>query len=137
MKDIKAMANEILALTEKLYHISPVHPGYSEVLGQIVEKQAEVDKERTRIEDLNSAKYLLNRHGYAYKIFGPEDVAERVNKYAGSNDLGIIEEASIVAHIVGGGDWDTMSDVTEQDEANLYALIEGTRNDHPEWFGSD
>lgn len=136
MKDIKAMANEVLALTEKLYHISPTHPAYSETLAQIVTAQAEVDAERIRREDLNAAKYLLAKHGYAFKIFGPEDV-ERLLQAAEDQDGAGRDIAKIVSHVVDGDDWGTMSDVNDNDEANLYAIIDGTRGDHPEWFGTE
>ena len=86
--------------------------------------------------DLEAAIQLLDRHGFAYRIFGPRDV-ERLLQSAEDNDGAGRDIAKIVDHVVKGADWGTMADVTDADEANLYALIEGTRNDHPEWFGSD
>jgi hypothetical protein len=135
MKDIKAMANGVLKLTDELHHLSPVDKRFSEVLTQLIEAQAALDAVRTEVEDLNAAKYLLNKHGYAFKIFTPEDV-ERLLQAAEDNDGAGRDIANIVKHVVEGDDWQTMADVTAEDESNLYAIIDGTRHDHPEWFGT-
>jgi hypothetical protein len=134
MKDIKALANGVLKLTEELNLISPADARFSDVLAKVVEAQAELDSERTRVEDLNAAKYLLNKHGYAFKIFTPEDVERRVDALQDREDLDEVHVAKIVEHVVNGDDWQTLSEETAEDDANIYAIIEGTRGDHPEWF---
>lgn len=78
----------------------------------------------------------LTRRGYAVKVFGPGDV-ERLLQSAEDNDGAGRDIAKIVEYVVEGEDWPIMGDVTNEDEANLYALIAGARNDHPEWFGSE
>jgi hypothetical protein len=83
-------------------------------------------------EDLNAAKYLLNKHGFAFKIFGRDDVIRVVRENYG--ELPISQEAFIVKHVMEGDDWPTMSDYSTEDESNLIAIIEGTQHDHPEWF---
>ncbi|QFG12773.1 hypothetical protein PBI_MIMI_299 [Arthrobacter phage Mimi] len=83
-------------------------------------------------EDLNAAKYLLNKHGFAFKIYGRDDVIRVI-----FDNYGTLPESqyeAIVKHVMEGEDWPTMSDHTNDDENNLIALVDGTKNDHPEWF---
>lgn len=135
MKDIKELANRVIKLAEELDLISPADARYSVVLSELVEAQAEVDSERIRVEDLNAAKYLLNKYGYAFKIFTPEDVERRLLESEAYDQAGR-DIAKIVAHVVEGDDWQTMAEETPEDDANIWAIIDGTRGDHPEWFGN-
>lgn len=83
-------------------------------------------------EDLNAAKYLLNKHGFAFKIYGREDVISVLRGSYGT--LPPEQENAIVKHVMEGDDWQTMFDFTNEEEQNLIALVEGTKNDHPDWF---
>lgn len=134
MKDIKALANQVLKMQEELNLISPADARYSGILALMTEKMAEVDAERTHIEDLNAAKFLLNKHGYAFKIWGPDDIERRIDMMMQAEAFDRVEVAKVVSHVMEGDDWASQSEETYVDDANLYALIEGTRGDHPEWF---
>jgi hypothetical protein len=136
MKDVAKIEADMQVLMQDLMVMDFSDPNFSETMAAVSELKKELDAERTRIGDVNAAKYLLSRHGYAFKIFGPEDV-ERHLLSMEDNDGGGREIAKIVDHVVNGDDWQTMADVTDADEANIWALIEGTRGDHPEWFGPE
>lgn len=135
MKDIKTLANEVQNMQAELDKLSPVDPKFSELLFQMTEKMTVVDALRTREEDLNAAKFLLNKHGFVFRIWLPEDVESRVRKLVAEHGKDF-EVAKIVAHVVNGDDWATMSDETTDDDSKIWAMIWGTQGDHPEWFGS-
>jgi hypothetical protein len=88
----------------------------------------------TMQEDLNAAKHLLRTHGFAFKIFGEEDV-RRVLRERDEN-LTDSNKARIVEHVMQGDDWASMSEILPEEEANIHAIINGTEHDHPEWFQS-
>jgi hypothetical protein len=135
MRDVKAIEADLNTILDDFRVLDFNDFSYEPTLKTVLALTEELRVAKERVEDLNAAKYLLNKHGYAFKIFGPEDV-ETLLQSAEDNDGAGRDIAKIVSHVVEGDDWQTMADVTDGDEANLYALIEGTQGDHPEWFGT-
>lgn len=86
----------------------------------------------TMQEDLNAAKHLLRTHGFAFKIYGPEEVRGVLHGTT-YTDLPKATEDKIIEHVMNGDDWDTISSDTERDEMNIFDIIQGTLHDHPEW----
>lgn len=134
MRKIEQIEEDIVVLRSDLTLLDATDPAFNDTLMALMGLKAELDSTRGRVEDLNAAKYLLSKHGYAFKIFTPEDV-ERLLEAVEDHDGAGRDIAKIVEHVVNGDDWQTMSDVNDNDEQNLFALIEGTHGDHPEWFG--
>lgn len=99
-----------------------------------VPAEAELDKA--------AAIKLLERHGYAFRIWGPEEVQQAVRAaWGGSNgyrqpDYDVDTHMDkIVAHIMGTDDWkEYMSSPAMAQENVMDRLIDGVVNDHPEWF---
>lgn len=87
--------------------------------------------------DIETAKGLLVKHGYAFRIYGPETVHKILDSYA-------IDEADpvdtvtyrdeITRHVMEGDDWPSLSDATEDAHQLLWNIVAGTHHDHPEWF---
>lgn len=86
------------------------------------------------------AKHLLDEAGAAYRIWTAEDVdscaAMHTPYFKVRDDAGVFRSnlELIVEHVMKGDDWRTMAKETSEDDANLHAIINGTKSDHPEWF---
>ena len=80
------------------------------------------------------ATTVLRNRGFAVKVFGRADVAHRVNQL---DHLTAENKENVINHILQGDDWQTMEEETYLEDGNFWALINGTKNDHPEWFAMD
>lgn len=87
--------------------------------------------------DKQAAIKLLERCGYAFRIYGREDVDRMLDLLAQDEneplDTRTFRE-EIVDHVMQGDDWPDMSKKGYDDETTLWNIIGGTRHDHPEWF---
>lgn len=90
--------------------------------------------------DLTQAKALLAAHGYAFRIYGPEDVHTTLDLYA-KDEADPVDTVTyrdeITRHVMEGDDWPSLSDATENAEDAhqlLWNIVAGTHHDHPEWF---
>lgn len=108
--------------------------------GEVVDAWKETELVPTAVveqTDLEQAKALLARHGYAFRIYGKDDLNTMLDLYA-QDDKDPVDTRTfreeIVGHIMKGKDWADMSKKGYDDEATLWNIVEGTRNDHPEWF---
>lgn len=85
--------------------------------------------------DVAAARKLLARHGMVARIIGPDDVRARLvklNKDPASYHC--VNSRLTVQHIIEGDDWPSLEEETVEDDAKLWAMIDGTAHDHPEWF---
>lgn len=90
--------------------------------------------ELTDEEIAKLATKMLHARGFAVKIFGREDVAHRVNQL---DHVTAENKEKVIDHIMQGDDWVTMEEENHLEDGNFWALISGTRHDHPDWFESD
>ena len=90
-------------------------------------------------EDVAKAIALLQKHGIAFRIYTREDVDKMLDAYAQDDndpvDTRTFRE-ELVEFIMNGQDWKDLSRKGFDDESTLWNLVEGVRNDHPEWFVS-
>jgi hypothetical protein len=133
MKDLNQIRRDLETLRDELVSMDYTDVNFNGTMEAILALKKELDAETEREADMITVRSLLAKHGCAYRIFTP-DAVRRLLESAEDSDGAGRDIESIVSHVVEGDDWHTMSDYTEDDEANLYALIEGTRGDHPEWF---
>lgn len=92
------------------------------------------DAEALRHLEVGAALDTLKRHGVVFKVWGEEELRQRVEQLPGMT-LGNIDK--IVDHGLEGDDWATMGEVTAEEDANIWAIIKGTAGDHPEWFSHE
>lgn len=96
-------------------------------------------KEEARKLDLEKAEKLLKRHGYAFRIYGAEDVHNWLDRYGPFNEVDTVTHRDeITKHVMEGDDWPELSNRENSDDADLLILnmIMGTNHDHHEWFPS-
>lgn len=101
---------------------------------ELLHKIQKWSQEKEKLEEIHKAVEVLRKHGVAFKVFTEDDVYSRVDQ------LGYIKMADrrkIVQHVVEGDDWSTMSDLTAEEDSNIWAIIKGTAGDHPEWFSAE
>lgn len=85
--------------------------------------------------DVEAARKLLARHGMVARIVGPNDVRGRLAKL--NTQIGgyrCTNSAAAVKHAIEGDDWQLLEDETVEDDSKIWAIIDGTAHDHPEWF---
>lgn len=86
---------------------------------------------------VNTALHILNREGYAVRTYGVEDVHNVLDEYMHGNTSGVIDTAKyrdeITRHVMEGDDWEGVLDSGDA-TSYIWSVIEGTHNDHPEWF---
>ena len=88
-------------------------------------------------EDIAEAVRLLQKHGVVFRMYTREDVDRMLDHYSQDpheplDTVTFREE--LVEFIMEGQDWGKLSEKGQDDEAALWNLVEGARNDHPEWF---
>jgi hypothetical protein len=135
MKDLNQIRRDIETLQADIAPMHYTDVFYNGTLEAILNLKKELDAEMEREADMATAKALLNKYGYAFKIFTPDYVCRQLESDE-DNDGGGRDIEKIVEHVVKGDDWQTMADYNTEDMENLWAIIEGTRGDHPEWFGT-
>lgn len=86
----------------------------------------------TMQEDLNAAKHLLRTNGFAFRIYGPDQVRDVLHEYQ-RDDFPKATEDSIIKHVMEGDDWADLSGNSTEDERLISNIIDGTLHDHPEW----
>ena len=94
----------------------------------------------TPAQQLELAKNILRNQGLAFRIYGPTDIESMLDAYAEDDRDPVdtkVYRKEIVEHIMGGKDWPDLSKKGYDDEQALWMMVEGTRNDHPEWFISN
>lgn len=87
--------------------------------------------------DVAEAVRLLQKHGLGFRIYTREDVDRMLDHYAQDpyDPLDTVTfREELVEFIMEGQDWGKLSAKGQDDEAALWNLVEGARNDHPEWF---
>jgi uncharacterized protein YodC (DUF2158 family) len=87
--------------------------------------------------DIEKAKQLLQKHGIPFRIYSREDVDKMLNVYEQDPNDPLDTRtfrSEIAAFIMEGQDWKNLSDKGQDDEAAIWDMVEGARNDHPEWF---
>lgn len=89
--------------------------------------------ELTENELATIAIKILEAQGCIVKIWDADSVRARVETM-----LPVPTDVdAIVEHVVHGDDWEDLANTTGEEDSLIYEMIEGTRNDHPEWFGSE
>jgi uncharacterized protein (UPF0147 family) len=87
--------------------------------------------------DVAEAVRLLQKHGITFRLYTREDVDKILDEYAQDPneplDTRTFRE-ELVEFIMEGQDWSKLSEKGQDDEVTLWLLVEGARNDHPEWF---
>lgn len=105
----------------------PVHPSALERS----DGQTEAELER------ELAIKLLQRHGYAVRVYGPEEVNAALSRgYSGYGAIADFEpfREQIVKTVMESDDWKHMGE-ERYDANNLMSdMLDGVFNDHPEWF---
>lgn len=91
------------------------------------------------VADVAEAVRLLQKHGLAFRIYTREDVDKMLDQYA-QDDKDPVDTRTfreeLVEFIMNGQDWKNLSQKGFDDEVTLWTMVEGARNDHPEWFVS-
>lgn len=123
---IEATRDELAAAVARPGKDMDLEHGY-----ELLHKLQELTKQRDELAEINDALEVLNRHGVVYKVFTEEDVARRV---AQIDDIKMSDRPKIVKHVVEGDDWSSMAEEVVEEDANIWAMISGTAQDHPEWF---
>lgn len=101
--------------------------------------QAELDQIKNILtgDTVNPALHMLANAGFIAKIYGPEDVHEALDQYGTDDEDAPVDTQTyrdqITRHIMEGDDWAGILD-TEYGMDYLWGMVEGTHNDHPEWF---
>lgn len=86
---------------------------------------------------VNTALNILNRAGFVSKVYGPEDVHEVLYQYVADNNVDALTyRDEITQHIMEGDDWEGILDTGDSMDY-IWGMIDGTRNDHPEWFPTE